>query len=37
VRPLLEAAAFMRGARVRLRYGPAGSGAEAKTVVLGAT
>jgi len=37
VRPLLEAAAFMRGARVKLRYGPAGSGAEEKTVVLGAT
>jgi hypothetical protein len=37
VRPVLETAAFMRGARVKLRYGPAGSGAEARTVVLGAT
>lgn len=36
VRPVLEAAAFMRGARVKLRYGPAGSGAGEKTVVLGA-
>jgi hypothetical protein len=36
VRPVLEAAAFMQGARVKLRYGPAGSDAPARTIVLGA-
>lgn len=35
VRPVLEAAAFMHGARVRLRYGDAGSGAREQVVVLG--
>lgn len=35
VRPVLEAAAFMQGARVRLRYGDAGSGAREHVVVLG--
>jgi hypothetical protein len=34
VRPVLEACSFMRGARVKLRYGPAESGVPEKRVVL---
>lgn len=36
VRPILESTSFMRGARVKLRYGPAGSGAREHVLVLGA-
>ncbi|MGE0144376.1 MAG: hypothetical protein AB7I19_11355 [Planctomycetota bacterium] len=35
VRPALEAADFMRGARVRLRYGPPQDGVREAEVVLG--
>jgi hypothetical protein len=35
VRPVLETADFMRGARVRLRYGPAEDGRREVEVVLG--
>lgn len=35
VRPLLEAADFMRGARVKLRYGPPMDGVREVEVVLG--
>jgi hypothetical protein len=34
-RPLLEAAAFMKGARVTVRYGATGEGAKEKNVVIG--
>lgn len=34
-RPILEAADFMRGARVQLRYGPAASGVREVEGVLG--
>lgn len=36
VRPVLDAASFMRGARVKLRYGKAQSGAREHELVLGA-
>jgi len=36
VRPVLESAGFMQGARVRLRYGKAQSGAREEVIVLGA-
>jgi hypothetical protein len=36
VRPILESAPFMRGAQVKLRYGPAGSGAREQVVSIGA-
>jgi hypothetical protein len=35
VRPVLESAGFMRGARVRLRYGPPEDGVREREVVLG--
>ena len=35
VRPVLEATDFMRGARVRLRYGPPADGVREVEVVLG--
>jgi hypothetical protein len=35
VRPVLESADFMRGARVRLRYGPPEDGVREREVVLG--
>ena len=36
VRPILESAAFLRAARVKLRYGPAGTGAREQVIALGA-
>ncbi len=35
VRPTLEAAEFMKGARIILRYGPPADGVKAREVVLG--
>jgi hypothetical protein len=35
VRPVLESAGFMQGARVKLRYGKAQSGAREEVIVLG--
>lgn len=36
VRPVLESAGFMQGARVKLRYGKVQSGAREEVIVLGA-
>jgi len=35
VQPLLEACAFMRGARITLRYGPRAADVRERQVVLG--